>query len=368
MPASAPPERQYLPHHDLRGGGDRHRQDRARDPHERARRGVDARIPASTATSPLRRREVAEPLGRAHARRDAGATRHAVAGGAGGSSFLQQVPHEVAPRIPMLPQDGHSRSSGAGPSSRNSTRSAHDASNAVVSAPPTFPAARWRRISRSRASTMGRRPSACVMVHPFLSRVDAGEAVQRRGVEARRGWTDDRAGRHEAARPTNRCARATAAAHEVAGTLGRCDSARCGFIPLWTPSRPRTVNWRGRTPTTGSPLDRPRTLLLVLSPASVASRWVQFELDNFLRDRHLDEVIPLVKASCAQRQPVQRRVPHRQLPSGEPVEQPTEERHGHGTRLRSRCRQTACPSTSVGSTLLPRHDGVRPWARTTWRS
>ena len=39
----------------------------------------------------------------------------------------------------------------------------------------------------------------------------------------------------------------------------------------------------GREAELTSALDRSRTLLLVLSPASVASRWVNFELDYFLR-------------------------------------------------------------------------------------
>ena len=47
-----------------------------------------------------------------------------------------------------------------------------------------------------------------------------------------------------------------------------------------------------------SALDRSRTLLLVLTPASVASRWVNFELDYFLRSRPLEDVVPLVKARC----------------------------------------------------------------------
>jgi hypothetical protein len=45
-------------------------------------------------------------------------------------------------------------------------------------------------------------------------------------------------------------------------------------------------------------IDRSRTLLLVLSPASINSQWVKFELEYFLRDRRLDEVVPLLKVSC----------------------------------------------------------------------
>jgi len=47
-----------------------------------------------------------------------------------------------------------------------------------------------------------------------------------------------------------------------------------------------------------SALDRSRTLVLVLSPASVASKWVEFEAEYFLRDRPLTEVIPLLTAPC----------------------------------------------------------------------
>lgn len=45
-------------------------------------------------------------------------------------------------------------------------------------------------------------------------------------------------------------------------------------------------------------LDRSRMLLLVLSPASVVSKWVEFELEYFLRNRRIDEVVPLLKTSC----------------------------------------------------------------------
>ena len=38
--------------------------------------------------------------------------------------------------------------------------------------------------------------------------------------------------------------------------------------------------------------------MLVLSPASVASKWVEFEVEYFLRDRPLTEVIPLLNAPC----------------------------------------------------------------------
>jgi hypothetical protein len=47
-----------------------------------------------------------------------------------------------------------------------------------------------------------------------------------------------------------------------------------------------------------SALDRSRTLMLVLSPASVASTWVAFELKYFLQDRRLEEVIAVLKAPC----------------------------------------------------------------------
>lgn len=47
-----------------------------------------------------------------------------------------------------------------------------------------------------------------------------------------------------------------------------------------------------------SALDRSRTLVLVLSPASIASKWVGLELEYFLRARRLDEVVPLLKAPC----------------------------------------------------------------------
>jgi hypothetical protein len=45
-------------------------------------------------------------------------------------------------------------------------------------------------------------------------------------------------------------------------------------------------------------LDRSRMLVLVLTPASVASKWVEFELEYFLRFRRLEEVVPLLKAPC----------------------------------------------------------------------
>ena len=45
-------------------------------------------------------------------------------------------------------------------------------------------------------------------------------------------------------------------------------------------------------------LDRSRMLLLVLSPASAASKWVQFELKYFLRDRRIEEIVPLLKTLC----------------------------------------------------------------------
>jgi hypothetical protein len=47
-----------------------------------------------------------------------------------------------------------------------------------------------------------------------------------------------------------------------------------------------------------SALDRSRMLLLVLSPASVASKWVKFEVEYFLKSRRLREVVPLLKARC----------------------------------------------------------------------
>ena len=47
-----------------------------------------------------------------------------------------------------------------------------------------------------------------------------------------------------------------------------------------------------------SALDRSRTLVLVLSPASAASKWVEFEVEYFLRDRPMEEVIPVLKAPC----------------------------------------------------------------------
>lgn len=47
-----------------------------------------------------------------------------------------------------------------------------------------------------------------------------------------------------------------------------------------------------------SALDRSRCLLLILSPASVASNWVDFEIKYFLQSRQLEEVIPVLKAPC----------------------------------------------------------------------
>jgi len=45
-------------------------------------------------------------------------------------------------------------------------------------------------------------------------------------------------------------------------------------------------------------LDRSRLLLLVLSPASVKSKYVDFELKYFLKDRKLNEVVPILLADC----------------------------------------------------------------------
>ena len=47
-----------------------------------------------------------------------------------------------------------------------------------------------------------------------------------------------------------------------------------------------------------SALDRSRTLLIVLSPASVASAWVAFEVEYFLRHRPMEEIILVLKAPC----------------------------------------------------------------------
>lgn len=47
-----------------------------------------------------------------------------------------------------------------------------------------------------------------------------------------------------------------------------------------------------------SALDRSRTLVLVLSPASVASKWVNVELEYFLRHRSIDAVLPVLKQTC----------------------------------------------------------------------
>jgi hypothetical protein len=47
-----------------------------------------------------------------------------------------------------------------------------------------------------------------------------------------------------------------------------------------------------------SALDRSRTLVIVLSPASVASKWVEFEVEYFLRDRPMEAVVPVLKAPC----------------------------------------------------------------------
>jgi len=45
-------------------------------------------------------------------------------------------------------------------------------------------------------------------------------------------------------------------------------------------------------------LDRSRILLLVLSPASSTSKWVEFELEHFLRTRRVEDVAVLLKAPC----------------------------------------------------------------------
>jgi hypothetical protein len=47
-----------------------------------------------------------------------------------------------------------------------------------------------------------------------------------------------------------------------------------------------------------SALDRSRTLAVVLSPASVTSKWVEFELQYFARDHRMEDVIPLLAAPC----------------------------------------------------------------------
>ena len=59
------------------------------------------------------------------------------------------------------------------------------------------------------------------------------------------------------------------------------------------------------TPELTSALDRSRTFVIVLSPASVASGWVKFELDYFLARRPRDEIIPLVRAPCDIPEPLQ---------------------------------------------------------------
>ena len=45
-------------------------------------------------------------------------------------------------------------------------------------------------------------------------------------------------------------------------------------------------------------LDRSRLLLIILSPASVSSKWVDFELKYFLQERQMEEVVPLLKIPC----------------------------------------------------------------------
>ena len=47
-----------------------------------------------------------------------------------------------------------------------------------------------------------------------------------------------------------------------------------------------------------SALDRSRFLVIVLSPASIASKWVEFELQYFLEHRGVEEVVPIIKAPC----------------------------------------------------------------------
>ena len=47
-----------------------------------------------------------------------------------------------------------------------------------------------------------------------------------------------------------------------------------------------------------SAMDRSRTLALVLSPGAVASSWVTFELDHFIKRRGKDAVLPLLKEDC----------------------------------------------------------------------
>ncbi|MGH9309802.1 MAG: toll/interleukin-1 receptor domain-containing protein, partial [Vicinamibacterales bacterium] len=47
-----------------------------------------------------------------------------------------------------------------------------------------------------------------------------------------------------------------------------------------------------------SALDRSRTLVFVLSPASVASKWVEFEVEYFRQNRTMEEIVPVLKAPC----------------------------------------------------------------------
>jgi hypothetical protein len=54
----------------------------------------------------------------------------------------------------------------------------------------------------------------------------------------------------------------------------------------------------GREAELTTALDRSRRLLLVLSPAALASKWVRFELDYFLNDRPIEDVISVVAAPC----------------------------------------------------------------------
>ena len=86
-------------------------------------------------------------------------------------------------------------------------------------------------------------------------------------------------------------------AHELAERISKVDFHGRPLRP-WVDEKFLDPGDLGQEAELTTALDRSRTLLLVLSPASVASKWVRFELEHFLRTRRLEEVVVLLKAPC----------------------------------------------------------------------
>jgi TIR domain len=86
-------------------------------------------------------------------------------------------------------------------------------------------------------------------------------------------------------------------ARELAERISRVDFNGRPLRP-WLDERFLDPGDLGQEAELTTALDRSRTLLLVLSPASVASKWVEFEWDYFLRTRRVEDVLVLLKAPC----------------------------------------------------------------------